>query len=93
MLGTSVEAGVGTLFDSMTVSSTLAILLLLGVTTGIYDTSTDFLNSGSSAVFAFASAGHFGTSAISASAYSDAIFRISSSADPVVASAGERNSG
>jgi hypothetical protein len=92
MLGTSVEAGVGTLVDSMKVSSTLAILLLFGVTKGIFDTSADFLNSGSLAVFAFALIGHFGTSVVSASVCSDAVFRISSSVDPAVASAGAGNS-
>jgi hypothetical protein len=93
MLGTSVETGVVTLVDSMTASSTLAILRLFGVTTGIFDTSADFLNSGSSTVFSFASVGHFGTSAILVSVCSAAVFRISSSADPVVASVGAGNSG
>jgi hypothetical protein len=72
--------------------STLAILLF-GVTTGIFYTSADFLNSGSSVIFAFASAGHFSTSVISASAYSTVVFRISSSADPAMALAGAGNSG
>jgi hypothetical protein len=86
----------------MTASSTLAILLLFGVTAGIFYTfsssvscgglkvfgcSTDFLNSGSSVVFALASVGHFGTSAISAFDFSAPAFEIGSSVDPTMASA------
>jgi hypothetical protein len=93
MLGTSAEAGVGTLVDSRIASSTLAILLLFGVTAGIFDISANFLNYGSSVIFALALAGCFGTSATLASVYSVAVFRISSSADPVVASVGAGNSG
>jgi hypothetical protein len=87
MLGTSVEAGVGTFVYAMTMSSTLAILPLFGVTAGIFDISVDFLNSSSSAVFALASVGHFGTSAISAFGCSAAVFGVGSSAYPSVASA------
>jgi hypothetical protein len=76
MLGTSPEAGVSTFVDSMTASNTLAILLLFGVTAGIPDTfgssvsygglrifdcSANFFDSGSSADFALASVGRFGT--------------------------------
>jgi hypothetical protein len=74
-------------------SSTLAILFLFGVIAGFFYTSVDFLNYGFSVVFALASAGQFSTSAISASVCSAAVFRISSSADPVVASAGAGSSG
>jgi hypothetical protein len=65
------EAGVCTFEDSITASSTLAILLLFGFIAGILDTfgssgscgglrvfdcSADFLNSGYSAIFSLASA-------------------------------------
>jgi hypothetical protein len=74
------EAGVCTFEDSITASSTLAILLLFGVIAGILDTfgssgscgglrvfdcSADFLNYGSSVVFSLALVGRFGTSVVS----------------------------
>jgi hypothetical protein len=89
MLGTGTEAGVSTLVDSMTTSDTLAILLLFGVTAGISDTFgssvsygglkiagcfADFFDSGSSAIFALASVGRFGTLAVSVFCCSVIIF-------------------
>jgi hypothetical protein len=93
MLGTSVEAGIGTFVDSMTASSTLAILLLFGVTAGIFYASADFLNSGSLDVFVIASAGHFSTSVVSAFGCSAAVFGFGTLADSPLASAGAGNSG
>jgi hypothetical protein len=96
------EAGVCTFEDSITASSTLAILLLFGFIAGILDTfgnsgscgglrlfgcSADFLNSGSSAVFFLASAERFGTSAVSDFSCSAITIGFGTSADSPLASA------
>ena len=71
------EAGVGTFIDSMTASSTLAILLLLGVAAGIFD--------------AFGSS--VSRNGLKAYSCSDAVFSSGSPADSVPASAGAERLG